>query len=114
MRRAVLAVLFCAMALWGCSPVPSTPQTTPPASLDSQQSVTPMPSPAAPFRLVRITPQQVRARVANGESIVLADVRGRGSYTLMHIAGAVSLPGADYQVWGPTLSREQTIVLYCA
>lgn len=114
MRRLALVIALSSSVLWGCTTTPpNAPPTTTPGGTSEPTQSTAKPAPGV-FSLTRITPQQVQARIAQGENMVLADVRGRASYDLLHIAGAISLPAADYQVWGPTLSRDQTIVLYCA
>lgn len=118
MRSAASAVILSGLYLWGCTAGPPlAPPNGPPVALPAPVSDTPRgaetsPQPSAPFQVVRITPQEVRARMDRGESLLIADVRGPGSYDLTHIEGAVSLPGAEVQEWAPKLDKEQTIVFY--
>lgn len=61
-----------------------------------------------------IAPTELKRRLDLGERLVIADVRRRASYDKLHLAGAVPLPMEDHPSWGPSLSKEQPLVLYCA
>lgn len=114
MRPAAWSLIASGLFLWGCSTSPtfgppSSGPSAPPPDVNSPLTTSPSPP---PFELGRVTPQQVKALMDQGESVIIADVRGRASYELMHIEGAASLPARDFAVWGPTLNPEQTIVFY--
>jgi len=120
MRLAAGSIVICGLFLGGCSAAPSLkppsnlPSTPPGGTNETPLGTAPAPqaTPKAPFELQRITAQALKARMDQGESILIADVRGPGSYDLLHIAGAVSLPGAQYLEWGATLDKEKPIVFY--
>jgi rhodanese-related sulfurtransferase len=58
----------------------------------------------------RITVEELKDRLDDGEEIVVVDTRGESTYNIGHIAGAI-LETAGYFDEFP---RDQEIVLYCA
>lgn len=112
MRPGAWTIIVSGLFLGGCMTAPThTPPSSGPSSpspiITSPQAVEPSPPP--PFELVRVTPQEVKARMDQGESLRIVDVRGRASYDLLHIEGAISLPAHDYQVWGPPWTRSRPL-----
>lgn len=61
-----------------------------------------------------LTPQEVRQLMQAGMPVHIGDVRKANAYERRHIQGALSLPRNDMKSWGPKLSKEQLLVLYCA
>lgn len=66
------------------------------------------------FEAPRVTPDEVRARQAAGEDLMLVDVRSAESFKHEHITGAESFPWATLEKSQTKLPRERRIVLYCA
>jgi rhodanese-related sulfurtransferase len=61
----------------------------------------------------RVTPEQVQARLAKGDTIILVDVRAPEAYWLEHIKGSVSYPRATLAASQQPLPKDKPIVLYC-
>lgn len=116
MRR--VRILIGSLILAGCTLAPGQPPPgTGPQEPSPQTPSQPIPSnrtpDEAPFTLLRITPQQVKAMRDAGQTVVMADVRPASSYARMHIQEAVSMPLGEISTWGPKLTKDQTIVFYC-
>ncbi len=79
----------------------------PPAALQA-------PASAESAEVVFLTSEDLKRRLDLGEEIVVADVRRQDSYAKLHLAGAVSMPMDDHAKWGPQLSKDVPLVLYCA
>ncbi len=60
----------------------------------------------------RISVEEVKGRRAQGEPILLVDVRSRMDYERSHISGALSLPVKEIPSRFHELPRGQTIVTY--
>lgn len=61
----------------------------------------------------RITVEELKERLDNGEAIVVADTRSPSSFDASHIAGAISVPVTEVTAHLDELPRDQVIVLYC-
>lgn len=79
----------------------------PPAALQA-------PASAESTEVTFISTEELKKRLDLGEEIVVADVRRKDSYDKLHLAGAVSMPMDDHAKWGPQLSKDVPVVLYCA
>ncbi len=60
-----------------------------------------------------MTVEELKARVDNGEAIVIGDTRTQPEYDRRHIAGAISIPARNVEDHLPDLPRDQAIILYC-
>lgn len=66
-------------------------------------------------KIREVSTRDVQQRVRNGEQIVILDVREANEWNLGHIPGAVYLSrGVLETTIEQRLSRDATIVLYCA
>lgn len=74
------------------------------------QAVT-LPSPGAPGFL---TPREVQQIMKAGTPVQIGDVRKANAYARRHIQGALSLPHKELSTWGPKLSKDRLVILYCA
>lgn len=61
----------------------------------------------------RITVEELKERLDDGEAIVVADTRSPSSFDASHIAGAISIPVTEVTTHLDELPRDQEIVLYC-
>jgi rhodanese-related sulfurtransferase len=61
----------------------------------------------------RISVEELKERIDNGEAIVIGDTRGQSSYDTRHVAGAISIPFDQVESHVNDLPRDQEIVLYC-
>lgn len=69
-----------------------------------------LPQPGVPAFL---TPQSVHQLMQAGMTVRIGDVRKASSFDRRHIQGALSLPHQELQTWGPKLSKEEMLILYC-
>jgi rhodanese-related sulfurtransferase len=66
-------------------------------------------------RITEVTPQQVRERKANGEPVVLLDVREPNEWNLGRVPGAIHIPrGTMETAIEARVPRDATLVIYCA
>lgn len=70
--------------------------------------------PTTASEVPRISVEELKERIDNGEAIVIGDTRGQGSYDVRHIDGAISIPRSQVDAHVADLSLDQEIVLYCA
>lgn len=69
----------------------------------------------AKARITEVTTSDVRTRLANGEPIVLLDIREANEWNLGHIPNAVYMSrGVLETSIEARVPREATVVLYCA
>jgi rhodanese-related sulfurtransferase len=61
----------------------------------------------------QVTPSQVKARLDQGETIRLIDVREPNEHAIAHIEGAELMPLSRAQSWINTLSPDEEIVVFC-
>lgn len=92
---------------------------TPPAQPSQAKAAAKAPA-AAPVALPQpgkpgfLTPQQVHGLMQAGVPVRIGDVRKANAYERRHIQGALSLPRKEIKTWGPKLSKEELLVLYCS
>ena len=100
-----LAVLF-GLALLSCGGPTSTlpPPRGNPAAFKTDTN---------PDDVPRVTPQDLQARLAAGEDIVIVDARADAAYAEEHIAGALSIPLAQIETRFQELPRDADVVFYC-
>ena len=115
-HRIVISALLVLLILAGCSTTESTPAPTV-APTPEPATVTPPQTESSEItrstQIPRISPEDLKERLDNGEDIVIGDTRGKSSYEIKHIAGAISISSSvddslDKLAWS------QEIVLYCS
>ena len=100
-------LIACGSAAEATAPtaVPTAVPDPPAAAPVSEEILGPADSKGVP----RITPQELKDRLDNGEEILVYDTRASSSYDYNHIAGALkTLDSFD------EYPRDKEIVLYCA
>ena len=95
-RRAISAAFILVLLVAGCA---ATPTADP---VPTEQSQVP-----------RLTPEEVRGLVNEGQQVVIVDTRSRASYDERHIPGALSIPMVEIEERSTELPRDKLIVLYC-
>jgi rhodanese-related sulfurtransferase len=82
----------------------STPEPTAESTLPAESQ-----GPTELSEVPRITVVELKERLDNGEEIVVVDTRGKSSYDVRHLPGAILAPDSfdEYPL-------DQQIVLYCA
>lgn len=131
-RPRLLAQCFCLILVasllisCGVSPVSVAPTATPePPSPTPTAAPTATPEPPAPApalaegqipshtgEVPRISPEELKNRLDNGEPILVVDVRSTSSYETQHIAGAISVPSYEVESRLDEFPRDQDLVLY--
>ena len=91
-----------ATTLAGAEPVASAP----PATLQA-------PAPAAAWEAPRITVDDAKQRLDQGEEIVIVDVRDRSLFERERLAGAISAPWADIRAGHALPPKDKLLLLYC-
>jgi hypothetical protein len=105
------------------TPESPTPTPTPPATPTSEPTATPEPAAATPAptegqiptmrsEVPRISPEELKARLDNGEAIVVVDARTSYEFETAHIAGAISVPSFEVASRLDEFPRDQDIVFY--
>lgn len=61
----------------------------------------------------RISPEELKDRLDNGEAILIVDSRPTSSFETQHIAGAISVPIDEVESRLDEFPRDQEIVFYC-
>ena len=61
----------------------------------------------------RVTVEELKERMDNGELIVVGDTRVQIVYDLKHIPGAISIPVRQVEAHLNELPQDQDIILYC-
>lgn len=114
----VLGLIVVTAVITSCGTSAETPT---PAAVPT---FTPEPSTATPLtsesqvptnvsQVPRITAQELKERLDNGEAIVIADSRSANSFESRHIAGAISVPETEVESHLDELPLDQEIVFYC-
>lgn len=75
---------------------------------------TPAAPPAEASEVLLISSEELKRRLDLGAEILVLDVRRKTAYEQLHLPGAISLPMNDHASWGPKLSKDVSVVLYCA
>jgi len=93
----LLATLACSSALSQTEPTQGTPNT-----------------PATEADVPRISVEDAKAAV-DGSEAVIVDVRSAESFAAGHIAGAISIPLAEFEtnISNIALEKDQWIITYC-
>jgi hypothetical protein len=81
------------------------------SSLSVAPTATPVP-PATRSEVPRITPEELKERLDNGEAILVVDSRTSLEFETGHIAGAISVPSLEVGSRLDELPRDQEIVFY--
>ena len=71
-------------------------------------------TPLSKSEVPRISAQELKQRLDDGEEIIVADTRGETTFGFGHIAGAVVLDENDVESQFAGIPLDQTIVLYCS
>jgi len=111
---AVVAILALSVST-GCaaSHRTSVPTATPTQTATPLPTVLPFPTPAvAADQVPRITPQELKAALDEGRSVVVVDVRSREAFDEKHIEGAISVPSAELEQRLTELPKSADIALY--
>ena len=61
-----------------------------------------------------ITADELNAKVANKEDIIILDVRSEDSYMVKHIKGAVNIPYREFEGRTGELDSSKEIIIYCS
>jgi len=109
----ILGLLAIASLMSACgASADSATQTAAPTITPIPSTATPLPTesqePTELSEVPRITAEELKERIDNGEAIVVVDTRGKPSYDTRHIAGAILAP-KNYDEY----PLDQEIVLYC-
>jgi hypothetical protein len=95
----------------------SVAPTAAPAATPEPPSPTPTPTegqgPELQSEVPRISPEELKGRLDNGEAILVVDSRSSYEFETEHIAGAISVPSPEVESHLDDLPRDQEIVLYC-
>ncbi len=110
----ILGLMLIASLLIACgsSAEPAEPTAAPTSTPEPSTATPPLGESQAPTvstEVPRITPEELKERLDNGEEIVVIDTRGKSSYDVRHLPGAI-LESDSYDEY----SRDQVIVFYCA
>lgn len=60
-----------------------------------------------------VSPEALQERMANGESVLIVDVRSRAAFDEEHIPNAVSRPAVELIEGLPRLPLDRPVALYC-
>jgi hypothetical protein len=82
----------------------STPEPSAESALPNESQ-----SPTELSEVPRITSEELKELLDNGEEIVVVDTRGKSSYDVRHLPGAILAPDS-YDEY----AQDQQIVFYCA
>lgn len=70
---------------------------------------TAVPQPADRSEVPRISPQELKRRLDNGDDILIIDTRSSGTYNFSHIPGAILEPDNF-----DNIAHDQEIITYCS
>lgn len=90
------------VVLTGCMPDRVEQEAAHPAQTAGPQFVSPL-----------VSPEALQERIANGEDVLIVDVRSREAYDQEHIPGAVSRPKLELIEGRPRLPMDRPVALYC-
>jgi len=118
MKKTLVVILLLAFAASACSP--SIPQTETaqgypnPAYPNQTPTQTPTSLPLTEADVPRLTVEEANAAFDSGQAVIV-DVRSAESFAAGHIAGAISIPLADFEnnLNGIQLDKDQWIITYC-
>lgn len=66
-----------------------------------------------PSDVPRLTPEEVRKRIAGGERFMIVDTRDREAFEKSHIEGAMSVPSLEFECLTEMMSKRESWVFYC-
>ena len=119
-RLRLLAQGFCLILLasllisCGTSSVSVVPTATPePPAATPTPTPTEGQEPTTSSEVPRISPEELKERLDNGEAILVVDSRSLVEFETGHIAGAISVPSYEVESRLDEFPRDQEIVLYC-
>jgi 3-mercaptopyruvate sulfurtransferase SseA len=93
--------------LTGCSAFTPTPEPPTSTSVPTEN-----PGPQSRSEVPRISPEELKDRLDNGEAILVVDSRSLSSFEMEHIAGAISVPDYEVESRLAEFPRDQEIVFY--
>ena len=117
----VIQVISSTLLLVACStpqPLPTATSTPTPTATSTPTPIptsTPAPTVNVPKdtnEVPRISPEDLKNRLDNGETILIVDTRSVGAFEAQHIAGAISVPLNQLESRLDEFPREQEIVFY--
>ncbi len=62
----------------------------------------------------RVSVEELKERLDNGETIVIGDTRSETAFEISHIAGAISTPESEVLSQLEGIPLDQAIILYCS
>ncbi len=71
-------------------------------------------APTQKSEVPRISAEELKERLDNGETIVIGDTRSIFAYNDSHIAGAISVPVSEAVTQLEGIPLDQAIILYCS
>ena len=95
----------------GISSVFVAPTATPEPTPTPESTATPEP-PRFSSDVPRISAEELKERLDNGEAILIVDSRSNFSFESRHIAGAISVPQSEVEERLDEFPRDQDIVFY--
>jgi 3-mercaptopyruvate sulfurtransferase SseA len=95
----------------GASSVFVAPTTTPEPTPTPEPTATPEP-PKSSSEVPRISAEELKERLDNGEEILIVDSRANSVFETRHIAGAISVPHYEVDEHLDEFPRDQEIVFY--
>ncbi len=121
-RPFICILLLMMLLVPGCNgnSTSSIPVSTPTAPISASSELTPAFLAANGYlspHLPRITSQELKQRLDNGESVTIVDVRARVGFKLFNIVGAINIPNdpEDESIASiKALPKDKLIVFYCA
>jgi rhodanese-related sulfurtransferase len=90
------------MGLGGCMPDRVEQEAAQPVQTAGPRFVSPL-----------VSPEALQERIANGEDVLIVDVRTRDAFDQEHIPGAVSRPKLELISGLPRLPMDRPVALYC-
>ena len=106
-RWCLIGVVLGILLLTGCSAFTPTPEPPTSTSVPTEN-----PGPQSRSEVPRISPEELKDRLDNGEAILVVDSRSLSSFEMGHIAGAISVPDYEVESRLAEFPRDQEIVFY--
>ena len=110
MKKFILVIPILLLATLGCnSALSQTEPTIQAISTQGKQNI-----PATESDVPRIKVEDAKAAVDDGEAVIV-DVRSAESFAAGHIAGAISIPLAEFEtnISNIALEKDQWVITYC-
>lgn len=111
----MLGLLIALITLAACQVVPAPPTATspPPTSTAINVAGTLSTVPTTEDAVPRITAEDLQAKLAAGQEVVVVDTRSLENYHEKRIAGAISMPLVEVDLRYQELPKDKEIVFYC-